>query len=355
MRLAAEKPKFDTRSIELLWRSKIDNIESLREQMKGATLIAFDIESSFGITTELGLSTLVVNQDNPHACIGRLRFQHENHVQAFTFEIGPKCNHGNEFLYRRDMIQRVWSDQEAAAAIEKTLRRFWKAGPLILVGYDAYVEFRWLSENPTLALQFSAWCDVQELLSVHCDSAQIDLGHALLGLKIIDNRQVVNGHSAANDTVRTLAILAALLDGKEYVAPPARIPSYNCIPRHTSFAATGRFSKAVRISNASGGPLPRRSPADLIQMYSSFDLKAVGMNSKGGSRVAEIWWIAFNSAQSMQEFIHTVDGSEVEEQTLVVIPFPTTQHIHQKVPASSNIQRDDMEVKDGIGGLFAGD
>ena len=149
MRLANGRPKFDTKPIEPLWRSKIDNIETLQEQMKGATLVAFDIEFSFNITAELGLSTLVVNQNNPHACIGRLRFQHENHVEAFTFEIGAQCNRADEYVYRRDMIQRVWSDKEAAAAIEKTLRRFRKAGRLILVGDDAYVEFRWLSEHPT--------------------------------------------------------------------------------------------------------------------------------------------------------------------------------------------------------------
>jgi hypothetical protein len=289
MRLANGRPNFDTRSIEPLWRSKIDNIETVREQIKGATLVAFDIESSFNITTELGLSMLVVNQNNSHACTGRLRFQHENHVQAFTFEIGAKCNHGNEYVYRRDMIQRVWSDQEAAAAIEKTLRRFRKASKLILVGYDVYVEFRWLSENPTLASQFSAWCDVQELLSVHSDGAQIGLGHALLGLKIIDNRLSVNGHSAANDTVRTLAILAALLDGKEFVPPPPRILRYHYVPSYKSFTPHAKFGEAVRISNESGGPLPRREPADLIQLYSAFDLKAVGMNSSGDSRVARIW------------------------------------------------------------------
>lgn len=287
--------------------------------------------------------------------IGRLRFQHENHVQAFTFEIGANCNNGTEHVYRRDMIQRVWSDQEAAAAIEKTLRRFRKASKLILVGYDVYVEFRWLSKNPTPASYFSAWCDAQELLSVHSDGAQIGLGHALLGLKIIDKRPMGNGHSAASDTVRTLAILAALLDGKEFVPPPARILSYHYVPRYTSFTPHAKFGEAVRISNESGGPLPCREPADLIQLYSAFDLKAVGMNSSGDSRVARIWWIAFNSAQSMQEFIWKVNGSEVDEQRLVVIPFTTTQYFHRKVSDLSDIPQDDMEVEGGIGELFAGD
>ena len=206
-----------------------------------------------------------------------------------------------------------------------------------------------------LASQFSAWCDVQELLSVHSDGAQIDLGHALLGLKIIDNRLLMSGHSAANDTVRTLAILAALLDGNQFVPPLARIPSYRHIPRWTSFLPHERFSKAVRISNESGGPLPRREPAELIQLYGAFDLKAVGMNSNGGSRVARIWWIAFNSAQSMQDFIWKVNGSEMDEQRLVVVPLPTTQYIHRKASDSSNISKDDMEDVDCIGNLFAGD
>lgn len=362
MRLANGRPNFDTRPIEPLWTSKIDNIETLREQMQGATLVAFDIESAFNTTTELGLSTLVVNQNNPHACIGRRRFQDENHVQAFTFEIGAKSNQGNQWLYRRDMVQRVWSDQEAAAAIEKTLRRFRKAGRLILVGYDAYVEFRWLCEHPTLASQFSAWCDVQELLSVHSEGAQIGLGHALHGLQIIDNRLGLTGHSAASDTVRTLAILAALLDGKEFVPPPPppRIPSYNYTPNYKSFTPRAPFCNSVRISNESGGFLPRRKPEDLIQLYGAFDLKAVGMNpgARGGRGVAIKWWIAFNSAQSMQEFIGEVNGSEVDAQRLVVIPFPiptTTQSVHRKVSDSSDSPQDDVEAEVGIGGLFAQD
>ena len=85
MRLANGRPNFDANEIEALWSSKINNLTTLRDQMQGATLVAFDVEITSSITTEMGVSTLVVNEKNPHCCAGRIRFQEENHVQSWTF------------------------------------------------------------------------------------------------------------------------------------------------------------------------------------------------------------------------------------------------------------------------------
>jgi hypothetical protein len=57
---------------------------------------------------------------------------------------------------------------------------------------------------------------------------------------------------------------------------------------------------------------------EICKAYASFDLKAVGMNSKSW-RVVSIWWMAFNTSKSLQEFILWIEESAVNGKRLKVV------------------------------------
>lgn len=317
-----ETIKIETKDIEPLWSSKLCDLDAVRKHMQGAILVAFDIESSRDSISELGLAMLVVDENNPHYCIGRGRFYHHNKVQSFSVRLREKPTTGYVDKRYGETIT-IASEKEIVPAMDEMLKRFRGQRNLILVGYDMYREFRWISECwPTMASYFSGWVDVQELVPAGSDRVQVSLNDALRACKIIDDRSRIpsNQHAPATDGVRSLAVLAALLDEREVnLASPATSPIkvYNCLPRPASLRPRGQFPFSARISTAAGSQLPLRTPTELCRMYSAFDLKAVGTNRSRG-KATMTWWMAFNTSESLRDFVAEVDGSIVDEKELKV-------------------------------------
>jgi hypothetical protein len=320
------RPKFKIKHIQPLWGSKITQLQLLRDSMPDATLVSFDIEGLLPRTTELGLAIISVNENRPHFCPGRSRFYIENHVQAFTIDIreGPSLNYESE---RLGETIRVETDTEAGFAMEKILAKFQDSGRrrLILVGYDMYSEFQWISEQyPLLAPYFTAWVDVQELMASKCKVTQLGLTDALRALGIADNRHNLNRHSAANDAVRNLAVLAGILSGSECTIEllPDRdqnkIRKYTSLPHARQIGPTTRYPFTAHVGAVDGIPLPVRTPKELSTMYAGYSLKAVGVNSKT-RRLVTIWWMAFHTLESLKSFMLDIEGSNIEGKILKVV------------------------------------
>jgi hypothetical protein len=85
-----------------------------------------------------------------------------------------------------------------------------------------------------------------------------------------------------------------------------------------SFRPGTRYLLSASISTADGSCFPNRALADLCKAYASFNLKAVGMNSKS-AKLVNIWGIAFSTLEPLQEFILKIERSYVDGKRLKVI------------------------------------
>lgn len=216
-----------------LWARQIKDLETLQRRMPGSILIGFDMTPAPNEVREFGLAVLEVNDANPHYSEGRTRFYEENNVKAYTWEVKPRLPN---YEYKRHGVTiKVKSEEEAEQAMQKLcdeLSNIWEARDssefrrLILVGWNLYTEFHWMSRKyDNLFRHVSDWIDVQDLVATQTGGEEMELAKALNALGIIDNRNNPNRHSSANDAVRSLAVLAALLDGKEVYGGPAGPPS----------------------------------------------------------------------------------------------------------------------------------
>lgn len=287
--------------------------------MSNNVLVAFDMEASPQIRSEMGLAILLVGENTPHFCIGRCRFFDENDVQAFTIEIHERNKKQYEFKRHGETIY-VENELQAGPAIEKILMDFQNLGKLILVGYDLQMEFKWISEHyPSLASYFSAWVDVQELVTAKCEGVQLGLTGAVQNLGMIDNRHNSQQHSAANDAVRDLAVLAGLLSGTKLITTPQckdQIKGCSSLAPVKAFRDWTQYPFSVRLATMDGGPLPQISPRNLAEVFAGYDLKAVGSNRKNN---VHIWWMAFYTLESLREFIRDNESLKVEGKALKVI------------------------------------
>lgn len=196
---------------------------------------------------------------------------------------------------------------------------FQNLGNLILVGYDLQMEFKWISERyPSLASYFSAWVDVQELVTAQCGGVRLGLTGAVQGLGIIDNRHNAQQHSAANDAVRDLAVLAGLLSGTKLITTPQgkeQAKGYSSLPPVKAFRHWAQYPFSVRLATMDGGSLPAVSHRNLAELFAGYDLTAVGLNREDN---VHIWWLAFWTLKSLREFIRDSEGLKVEGKVLKV-------------------------------------
>ncbi len=317
------KPSFKTHHIEPLWSNVITSLKELKDIMPDSVLVAFDIEGAFGTIKELGLAMLTVTESTPRFGIGRRHFFEDNNVQAFTIDIRDRPQRHYE-VERHGQTICIENGIEAGPAMEKILKDFQGLGKrkFILIGYAMATEMKWISGHyPAVAQYFSAWVDVQQLIATQCDAAYLGLTNALQALNIIDNRNCARRHSAANDAIRALTILAGLLAGKTLATKPKRddwVKIHRSLPSLKSFGPWTRYPFAVRVSAVDGSFLPDITLKDLVELFASYNLKAVGMNEKNRVR-RRILWAAFHTVESLRDFIMHVEDEGVGGKRLKVI------------------------------------
>ncbi len=303
------------------WSSKVTSLEELKERISNHVLVGFDIEGHHGNTSEIGLAILAISGNTPYICLDRRQFSDENCIQAFTIDIQKRWKKHSE--PKKHQIICVDNELQAGPACEKILAGF--RGPFILVGYDLSTELKWISEKyPTFASYFSAWLDVQELVGRAYNGHFIGLTNALHGLGIIDNRHNYHYHSAANDAVRNLAILAHLLSGAKvaFQPPPPNkeeeVKRWSSLPHLRQYGPRTNYPFSARVSTTDGDALPDLTLEELANLYASYNLKAVAMNCKNQQR-GKIWWLAFHTLESLKDFLRDFEGTVIKGKSLKVI------------------------------------
>jgi len=318
--------------ISQFWRSKITDLDSLKELLPGSMLIALDIEGIEPLNqgpNEIGLAFLRFDADSRKACMlcpGTSRFHDENKIQAHTIQIRDRMPTFN--LRKREPLKYgsavIVDAKQLGSTIDKILSKYTQeSSNLILLGFSMSAEVKWIAQQcPSLSLHFAAWADLQEFAAERGGGRKLGLIHTLKAMGIRDWRP--NRHRAANDAVRCLTALSGLISTD---------PSTFTVPqRHTELQYFSRLPKgsslnnhpfAVRITTADGSKLPYEisTPHHLSKLFVEYEIKAVGLNANTElvrANGVKFWWISFRTLEALEEFVDKVNGSTLFGKTLSV-------------------------------------
>jgi hypothetical protein len=210
-------PQFKTKHITSLWKSKIPDLKTLKELIPRSFLVALDIESSVQGVSEIGLAFFRVHgeQGPQFPGDGTLRtFYSENEVQAHTIQVRNKIakKTSREAIKYGDTV--VVDADQVASTVMQILSLLDHNGSIILVGFDTYTEFKWISQEcPPVSSIFTSWVDLQDIAFERSSVLRPGLLDTMNAMHIVDRREGTKArklHRASNDAVRCLAVLSGL-------------------------------------------------------------------------------------------------------------------------------------------------
>ncbi|KAF2107120.1 hypothetical protein BDV96DRAFT_305601 [Lophiotrema nucula] len=318
---------------------KIHNLHTLKPCLPGSVLVALDVESfndhGEQNVSEIGLAVLHVHGELLPFHPGLSRFYEKNGVEALTIRLPARYCNGKGAKYEdpewRYGDQVRISEEEAGDVVAKLLSKYGENR--ILVGFSMVAEWRWISENcPSLAILFSGWVDVQELVSQRreeedlgpkCDRRWPGMTKTLRVMGIADPRCASrdNKHCPANDALRCLVILSGLIHNAPFVFDPPRGPktpvirAFNCLG--SLYRVSSGFTAMITTDDRSR--LPTVTPDSLAKLLSGYTgLEAVAVNYKWAREQRNpsggkgIWLAGFRSQEHLEVFILDVDGSVID-------------------------------------------
>ncbi|KAF1844905.1 uncharacterized protein K460DRAFT_416264 [Cucurbitaria berberidis CBS 394.84] len=324
--------------IASLLNSKIEDLGTLQENLHGSILVALDTE---GITqhfngrrvlcegiSEIGVAVFCANGKGPDFIPHLNQFYEQNDIEAFTIRVRER-KHGPAVGTMTDV-----SDDEAGPRLQRFLLQY--EGRRILVGFSFVAELKWMADDfPALATMFTEWVDVQDLVSnQRMDTAssngtppdQYGLYNTLKAMRISGWRSTHQRHRAANDAVKTLAVLSGLLSNipLQEVTREAGVSVYDSLPPlHADKRQKRHHNFTARISAADGDKLPLQTPNGLAKHYRKYQgLTGVGFNSQNSCLArgrVKYWWVAFRTLNSLNAFIADMHGSTFEDTKLRVV------------------------------------
>lgn len=319
--LLGKEPQF-VRRLGPIWDSvvRISDLDSLQECMMNSTLVAFDIEGHVTSTNEVGMASLHVSEAKPLRASqdGTLRtFYNQNAVQAHTimvWEMRSKKRH--EAIKYGDCV--AVRSNEIGETLNRTLSSQ-GSHHLILVGYDMYTEFDWISrETPTFLSRFKYWVDVQELVEANCGSRP-SLLNTLAAMRITDRNSAkssLRGHRASNDAVRALAALSTLISlGKFQYERVAKTRLFSSSPRHWH-----KYPFKARITARNNDMLPAciKTSRTLSSYFAAYQPSAVLINNRAATTGVRVWWICVPTRNLLEKLAADINGSVLDGKELVV-------------------------------------
>ena len=327
--LLVKEPPFANR-LGSLWHTvtHIPDLETLKQCILDSTLVAFDIEGRSTRIQELGLASLAVTAEKS-PCLpsdGELRsFYQQNAVQAHTIKIrGRESKNRAESIKFGDCV--TVKKYEASATLTQILSTIAASstGRLILVGFDMYMEFDWISrECPSILSRFEYWVDAQEIAEERCRSHP-SLLNTLAAMNITDRppgAPAPSNHRASNDAVRTLAVLSGLSSLDIFKCGKASVTKlFSSPPEHWQ---DFRFKALITTSDNDVLPVHIRIPHDLSAHFAAYNPKAVLIDRHTFDRSNGVreWWVCLPSPALLDVFATDVDGSVLHGKQLAVEKF----------------------------------
>ena len=322
------QPRFRTIHIGTLWKSKIPDLKTLKERILSSLLVALDIESSVQGVSEIGLAFLRVHEQEPQLCgdSALQTFHSQNKVQTYTIQVldrVPKKKTSREAIKYGTVV--LVDVEEVGPTITQILSAFNHNGYLILVGFNLYTEFRWISQDcPSLSEFFAAWVDIQEIASERSGVLRPGLIDTMDAMHMLDRQVGSKGprmHRASNDATRCLAVLSGLVSLDSFTIPktPPGVLLLAELPRPSS-----NHPFTARITTTDGSVLPSefKTPRSLSTLFAEYEPKAVALNSRGfrssKSNGVRVWWLSFSTVESLERFTTKTDRSSLSGKTLAV-------------------------------------
>ncbi|KAI9694139.1 MAG: hypothetical protein M1822_003410 [Bathelium mastoideum] len=312
--LLGKEPQF-VRRLGSIWDSviHITNLDTLRECMMNSILVAFDIEGHVASINEVGMAYLHVSEAKPLRASqdGTLRtFHSQNAIQAYTimvWEMRSKRRHeaikyGDHVTVHRDVVCETLD--QTLSSVEQRSRQ------LILVGYDMYTEFDWISrENPTFLSRFKYWVDVQELVEASCGSRPSHF-NTMAAMNITDwnpTNSPPSGHRASNDAVRALATLSTLVSlGKFEYQRVVATRLFSSSPRNWD-----NYPFKARVTTRDKDMLPAciKTPRALSSHFAAYEPVAVLINKRAATKGVRVWWICVPTRDLLEKLAADMNGS----------------------------------------------
>ena len=334
--LLSKEPPFVKR-LGSIWQSMthIPDLQTLKIHMAdSATFVAFDLEGHVARVSEAGLASLRISAASGLQCLAtdELRsFYEQNEVQAYTISVWEErkkktreaIKYGQQKTVKRNEIGTALHDALSAVAQKWNTSSIEQCSTLILVGYDMYTEFDWISKTcPSFLTRFKYWVDVQEIVE-ECCGARPSLCKMLSAMNIPDrNSRNSHGHRASNDAVRMLAVLSTLVstDHSAFEYLPTTGPKLcSTFPRNWR-----NFPFKARITTKDGSTLPSyiQTPRALATHFALYYPTAVLINSRAAAVTGvRVWWMCVPSKSLLEKLATDFNGMVFDRKELAVEVF----------------------------------
>jgi hypothetical protein len=338
--------QFTRETVQPLWDSRIKDLTALQQNYSESIIVALDTEMSSQTTketpkprqdvSEVGIAIMPLNGQITQPYEGIKQLHYEGGASAFTIQIRERTALPKEKL----LGQVIRSEpKDVASVIESILAKY--KGRRILVGFDLYNEFKWITDEcPTIFSYFAAWLDVQEFAMQRCKEFAAEsepanlsppgLSDVLKVMNIRDQRRHLKTHYAVNDALRSLIVLCGLASDpcllSDMRSRPASRHSVQCYSQLKFTTGGAQHPFIARVSTAvNGGKLPPWSPHAVARHFAAHtDLKAVGLNWKKEKDKVEgvrFWQLSFRTVESLERFIVEMNGSTLDATKLLVSKF----------------------------------
>ncbi|KAI9691175.1 MAG: hypothetical protein M1822_008795 [Bathelium mastoideum] len=316
-----DNPNFDVKKMGLLWKSEISDLRALKSIIPGSTLVSLDIESSTQGVSEIGLAFLHVNGQVPHFYPGdgTKSFYAQNKIQAHTVQVRDRLPKSKMKVARHFGDVLLVNAEEVALTLRRMLSD--RTDKLILVGFDFYNEFKWISQECSfLSTIFTAWVDVQEIAFKQSDRSgdlRFSLSDTIRALEIKD--WYGDRHRASHDAVRCLAALSGIIKLDRFTVPSrvAEVKLHSKLP-----PPNHSHPFTARVTTTEGCKLPPEFQTSrmLSKHFEEYDLEAVALNRPGFLKAngVGVWWLSFSNLDSLKRFVADIHGSTLSGKRLTV-------------------------------------
>ncbi len=311
MLLKSGHPRFETKHISALWKSKIPDLKTLKERIPNSLLVALDLEFSAQGVSEVGLAFLRVHGQEPQfQGDGTLQmFYSQNEIQVHSFlvrdRIPTKKTSREAIKYGTTALIDA---EEVVPTVTRMLSTFSNEGSLILIGFALYAEFQWISQEcPSLSTFFTTWVDLQEIAEERSGALRPGLIDTMSAMHIFDREVGSKGprmHRASNDAVRCMAVLSGLVSLNSFTLLKAS-PDVLLLTKHPHPSSKHPFTARITTSDGSTLPSEFKAPRSLSTLFEAYKPKAVALKTSGfyrGKLIGlKVWWLSFSTACRARE------------------------------------------------------
>lgn len=305
--------------------SRIHSIRSLRRDYASSPVLSFDIEGKGDQVSQIGIAllpcfvTFECEETESLTSDGTFKwFVHEHRIQVRNIAIlgrgSPKSERHREKLKYGFVSYARPAEIEATVVATLSRLRLPSMGAVFV--YFGGNDLKWVrSYCPGIMHMFSAWADITNYVKQASGGHPPSLRNSITALRITENTTCKRFHNAGNDTVRSLAVLAAL-----YTRDPSLKLSVTRTKLPKFFdgrpSPRRRYPFTARLETVNGTALPPTltSCLRIYRFFSEYTPWSTGKEpATNESKVRQTRaWVTFRIQQQLETFLSKVNESAVQ-------------------------------------------